>query len=424
MVGESGDPYALLLRGDAGQVPVLRNRGPVWRSELGTWVITEVDLVARLLSDPRLGARHRGCSGPQVHPIQGGRWRRPSCHPLPLEGAALTLSGAEVSRVTHLAAAVSADGAVPTVGAATTDGAATTGGAATTDWAATAERVSAQHADRLTGASEVTVDGSTEVMAGFARPAAGQTLAVLLELPAALSEQLAEVGADLAPALDAGLSPLWLDTAARVVVAAPRIRRLVTDVVGSGAPGGGLIEELRGAARSTRLDVDDVGNAVASLAVAGVEMAVQTVGKTVARLLTTNTWSPELVEGAVEHTLRYDPPVRLVSLVAQEAVEVAGGQIGADDHVVLLVAEPEHRTASARASAPGSASGPPPLCLSGGPAVGLVAGFVRCQATAAIRVLATRFPEAVLAGDVVYRPLAPVTGGLLELPVILGRSAR
>lgn len=59
LFAHGGDPYAVLLRAEDEDIPALtariKERGPVYRSRPGAWVVSDPELAERVLTDPRLG---------------------------------------------------------------------------------------------------------------------------------------------------------------------------------------------------------------------------------------------------------------------------------------------------------------------------------------------------------------------------------
>ncbi|MGH3982313.1 MAG: hypothetical protein ACRDST_06410, partial [Pseudonocardiaceae bacterium] len=74
VMGALGDPYALLLRGETVDPEPMgrqvRERGPLYRSNMATWVTADAARAAQLLQDPRLGTRHPDSAGAQDHVFQ------------------------------------------------------------------------------------------------------------------------------------------------------------------------------------------------------------------------------------------------------------------------------------------------------------------------------------------------------------------
>ncbi|MFI9505133.1 hypothetical protein [Nocardia sp. NPDC052566] len=59
LFAHGGDPYAVMLRAEDEDTPALtdriKERGPVYRSRPGAWVVSDPELAERVLTDPRLG---------------------------------------------------------------------------------------------------------------------------------------------------------------------------------------------------------------------------------------------------------------------------------------------------------------------------------------------------------------------------------
>ncbi|MBK1787978.1 hypothetical protein JHE00_26910 [Prauserella sp. ASG 168] len=376
MAGEMGDPYALLLRAEDHTTMSLEQRGPVWRSELGAWIVTDRRLVRALLADSRLAGSHPG--GARAHAVRGPRWNRPCCHVLPLDGVAPQPTPDRVRRLAVLAAA------------------------AGPDWGP-AERACYRLAETLTG----TVD----LVSAYCEPVAVAALGELMELP----ESVAPSVADLAPVLDALSSPPSLETAERLLTTAARVRDDVAALVVQrvAEPGAeDLLSALLGAARRTGASVEDVRELVTGLVVVGTRMAADLAAAALAGLLANGLWTAKHAERAVDDILRHAPPVRFTTLVSQVDFDLDGLWVEADTPVVALLAEPTDGAGEAE-----------PLVWRCGLAAGLVPAFVRRCATTSVRALMNTFSGVIPMGQPICRPNAPVTQGLLSLPVSLATRA-
>lgn len=434
-----GDPYALVLRAEGDDPDALRRRvrqrGPLHRSRSGAWVTGSHRLGVQLLADPRLDARHHGADGPQEHPIRDGVWDRPMCHVLPLEGAGLNLARSDYARLAALTG--------PALAPALLD-----------RYRAESDRAAHRLLDRLGPGFDLVTE--------FARPVAVAGLGALLGLPAERHGELAELCAALGPALDATLCPPQLRVARELEQAVRAGRDLLAQLVdarrrdpgddllsallaaaeGDGAtsiagrPGTTATAERDGATAAVEADVVTVG--LLAMAV-GVEVTTNLVGGAVGALLRhPDQWELVRAEArwataAVEEALRFDPPVRLVALLAREEFELAGQPVAADSQVVLLVdaanRDPEAyrdpdafdlRRFESRRSGPAPTAQPDHLSLTPGSPAGLVGPLVRAGAGTALRALVAGRPGLRPAGEPLRRLRSPVLHAPLRFPVTSG----
>jgi glycosyltransferase auxiliary protein len=171
---------------------------------------------------------------------------------------------------------------------------------------------------------------------------------------------------------------------------------------------------------------EDALAAAMLLVVAGIEVAANLTCNAVAVLLDhTDQWQvlsadTDLAAGAVEETLRFDPPVRLENRITTEDIELAGQQIPADTQLVVVVGaanrdpavfpDPDRFDITRKSEVE-------QLALSGGLYGGFVAPLARLQAEVAVGALAARFPALRLREGVLRRMRSPVVRGVLRFPV-------
>ncbi|MEZ7125728.1 P450-derived glycosyltransferase activator [Nonomuraea sp. AD125B] len=377
VLGSMGDPYALVLRGADDPYPLyaaIRERGPIHRSTTGSWVTADPGVIAEVLADPRWRM-----SGPDGSPAPE--------QPLPFYGYGTP--GAEADEHTRLRPHWQ-----PLVDPE-----------ALAAHRKTVERECLARLDRLAGGDLV-----ADLMAGYAWPVATAATGALLGVPAEALPRYAELCADAEALQDSLLAaqPLAL------------VRRIEDAVAG--------LDELFGAAGAEGSD-----RAVrVLLSVAAVPATAHLVGNAVHALLAEpGGWAalsrdPDLAEAAVAETLRYDPPVQAEIRVAAAPVELAGAELPAGGHLVMITAaagrdetrhpEPGRFRLDRRAE-------PEPLTFAGGLHHLPVAPAARTQAEVALRILAEARPNLRPSGPPVYRRRAPVVRGPVELPVLgLGES--
>ncbi|MEV0200052.1 cytochrome P450 [Nonomuraea sp. NPDC050691] len=417
VLGALGDPYARLLRGEGDDTAALgdeiRRAGPLNRSHLGTWVTASAEAAAALLRDPRLDTRHPGGDRGHLGENLWETWR--TCHVTPMDDALLTLPLADYRRLDRVNR--------PVLGPVTAGA-----------WRADVRRAAGRVADGLGETFDLTAD--------LVRPAVAASLSRVLGLsgPAGsgssegdpreggagvlgpAEREVAELLPRLGVALDAVLCPPRLPVARDLEEAVTRARALVHDLVTASAAEPG--DDAVSAMLATGLGEADVAAACLLHLVAGAEIATATAADAIVALLDhPGQWaavcrSPELAAGAVEETLRWSPPVRLVSRIAQEPLSAHGQEIDADAHVVIVVdaanrdlagvADPD-RFDLAHAGAPN-------LSLTGGGPEELVGPLARVVATEIVRA-AARWPGLRADGAAVRRMRSPVVRAVVRLPL-------
>nr|AHA81981.1 Arm11 [uncultured bacterium] len=360
LYAHGGDPYALLLRAEGDDRGALASRirelGPVYRSRTGAWVTGSHRLGVEILSDPRLADRVPDHL-PDTHLLR-------QCAALP------SLSAAARDRLRARAELKPR--------------------------ADVAERVCADTVGR--------VGGGFDLVGDLLRPAVVSLVGDLFAVPRAEREVLRRGCGSAAIALDATFCPPRLAPARALMNAVEGLRALFRGLAG---PDG------------------DLPAAGMLACVVGVEVSVNVVANGMLALLDRPAqWrllggEPELAHRAVEETLRHDPPIRLVSRIACEDLELAGQPIDAGDEVVVFVDSANRDPAEHPDPDRFDLSGPAGdhLSLSGGPYLDLVAPLARTAAAAVLRVVAARLPHLRRTGPVVRRLRAPATHAILRFPV-------
>ncbi|TLQ43770.1 cytochrome P450 family protein [Streptomyces marianii] len=401
--GALGDPYARRLRGEADHLSLgelVRGRGPLHRSALGTWVTADGGLAARLLDDPLLGPRHPASEGPQEH-VRDNVWETwRTCHVTPL-GEDLLPPAAEHDRLAALLG--------PVLGPGTC-----------TAWQIDAERAVHRVLDGLPSHFDLVSD--------LARPAVASSLAAVLGLPDAARAVLPDLLAACGPVLDSALCPPRLPVARAMTQALRRVRELMDAAVADHltAPADGALSALLAVEPDGGRDPGDTVTAAVLSTVVGAETAITTVANAVMALLEHGEqWSllradPERAADAVEETLRWTPPVTLRSLITQGEVEIGGETLEADQHVVVLVDaaqrdaelyEDPDRFRLDRPRSPGFTH----VALAGRDHLGLVAPLVRVLCTAVLRAVAERLQVLQAEGEPLRRGRSPVVRAALSL---------
>ncbi|NUW34472.1 cytochrome P450 [Nonomuraea sp. SMC257] len=450
VLGALGDPYARLLRGEGDDTAALgdeiRRAGPLFRSHLGTCVTASGEAAAALLRDPRLDTGHPGGDRAHLGENLWETWR--TCHVTPMDDALLTLPLADYRRLDRVNR--------PVLGPVTAGA-----------WRADVRHAAGRVADRAGEAFDLAAD--------LVRPAVAASLSRVLGLsgpggpdaggsgprgsgplngaasglrreglrregtrageggslaeepgagdPGPAERELAELLPRLGVALDAVLCPPRLPVARDLEEAVARARVLVHDLVTARAAEPG--DDAVSAMLATGLGEADVAAACLLHLVAGAEIAAATAADAIVALLDhPGQWaavcrSPELAADAVEETLRWSPPVRLVSRTAQEPLAAHGQEIDADAHVVIVV-DAANRDLAGVADPDRfdlAHAGAPSLSLTGGGPEELVAPLARVVATEIVRAAASRWPGLRADGAVVRRMRSPVVRAVVRLPL-------
>ncbi|MEV0143982.1 MULTISPECIES: cytochrome P450 [unclassified Nonomuraea] len=429
VLGSLGDPYARLLRGEGDDTAALgdeiRGKGPLYRSDLGTWVAAGGEVAAELLRDPRLDVRHPGGDREHLGENLWETWR--TCHVTPMDGALLTLPLADYRRLDRVNR--------PVLGPVVA-------GAWREDVRRAAGRIAAGLGEAFDLAGDLVgpavAESLTRVLglcppsapAGAAGAAFGADGAFggaggpgALDAVGAVGREVAELLPKLGVALDAVLCPPRLPVARDLEQAVIRARELVRDLVAERAAEPG--DDAVSAMLATGLGQADVAAVCLLHLVAGAEIAAAVAADTFVALLDhPGQWaavcrSPELAADAVEETLRWSPPVRLVSRIAQEPIALHGQEIDADGHVVIVV-DAANRDLAGLPDPDRydlAHAGAPRLSLTGGGYEELVAPLARVVATEIVRVAATRWPGLRADGAVVRRMRSPVVRAVVRLPL-------
>lgn len=407
VMGALGDPYALLLRGETVDPEPMgrqvRERGPLYWSNMATWVTADAGPAAQLLQDPRLGTRHPGSAGAPDHVFQNvwDAWRL--CHVTPLDGTFLTQPCEDYQRLGRMVA--------PVLGADVVGA-----------WRVDIERIVDQVLDRL--------DGDFDLVEDLARPLVIGSLAQVLGLPDATRAELEELAPRLGIALDAILCPPQLRVARAMLDAVARLRKLLDPVVAArrAEPRNDAVSALFATVGERDLAQDDVLAICVLTAVAGAEITTAVISNAVMALLEyQDQWKglcddPSRASDAIEETLRWAPPVRMQSRIAQQDFELAGQMIEADSHVVVLL-DAVNRDPAANTDPDRFDLDRPRrtdylnLSLTGRTYENIVAPLARLQATITVRAIATRLPRLSMNGPVLRRIRSPVVRAVLKCPL-------
>ena len=266
--------------------------------------------------------------------------------------------------------------------------------------------------------------GRFDLVRDLAAPLPITVIARLLAIPSVDADRFARWGRALATALDGVRSVSHAHELARTTAEA---RVLFTDLVDRrrADPGDDVVSQLVGALDAGQMSLDELVSLAQLLLVAGFETTTNLVGNAVrAMQATPGQWEalvadPSLAAGAVEETLRYDPPVQLTARIAHEDTEIDGVPFRRNWGVLVLIgaagrdpaAHPDpdrfdlHRVPTT-----------PHLAFSGGAHYCLGAALARLEGEVALRMLAERVPGLRRAGRVVPKK-ATILRGPRTFPV-------
>ncbi|KWX68994.1 cytochrome P450 [Mycobacterium sp. NAZ190054] len=175
-----------------------------------------------------------------------------------------------------------------------------------------------------------------------------------------------------------------------------------------------------------QLTEDEIVATCNLLLVAGHETTVNLIANAALALLRNDgQWAalatdPDRAGAVIEETLRYDPPVQLVGRIAGEDMTIRDVPVPKGDNMLLLTAA-AHRDPDA-VERPGEFDPDRPvirhLGFGKGPHFCLGAPLARLEAAVALTALTSRFPDATLAGEPVYKQNVTLRG-MSTLPISL-----
>ncbi|HEY2191427.1 MAG TPA: cytochrome P450 [Actinomycetospora sp.] len=247
---------------------------------------------------------------------------------------------------------------------------------------------------------DAAVRGRFDLVRDLAAPLPITVIARLLAIPSVDADRFARWGRALATALDGVRSVSHAHELARTTAEA---RELFTDLVDRrrADPGDDVVSGLVEALDAGQMSLDELVSLAQLLLVAGFETTTNLVGNAVrAMQATPGQWEalvedPTLAAGAVEETLRYDPPVQLTARIAHEETELAGVTFRRNWGVLVLIAaagrDPQAHPDPDRFDLRREQT-TPHLAFSGGAHYCLGAALARLEGEVALRMLAERMP--------------------------------
>ncbi|WP_433801458.1 cytochrome P450 [Actinomycetospora sp. CA-084318] len=266
--------------------------------------------------------------------------------------------------------------------------------------------------------------GRFDLVHDLAAPLPITVIARLLAIPEVDADRFAAWGRALGGALDGVRSVGHARELARTTAEA---RALFESLVSRRRvdPGEDVVSQLVGALDAGSMTIDELVSLAQLLLVAGFETTTNLVGNAVRAMQSTpGQWEalvadPGLAAGAVEETLRFDPPVQLTARIAHEDVEIDGVRLRRDSGVLVLLAaagrDPEAHPDPDRFDLAREQT-TPHLAFSGGAHYCLGAALARLEGEVALRLLAERLPGLHAAGRAVPKT-ATVLRGPRRFPV-------
>jgi len=282
--------------------------------------------------------------------------------------------------------------------------------------------------DRLL--DEVGADWEFDLVGGLAAPMPIAVITALLGIPNADAEEFARYGMTFGSALG-GLQSLA--HAGELFRAQRELERIFTRLfeMRLDSPGSDVISRLV-TAEGDQVQPAEMVPLCTLLLIAGFETTVNLIGNTVLALLEhPQAWrrvvaDPNLVEAAVDETLRYDPPVQRTARMALEDVTLGDRRIRRGDMVVPLLAAANRDPAVFDAPDVFDLDRPAKhehLAFGGGIHYCVGAPLARLEAAIAIRRLVQRFPDLRPTGELVRRS-GTLIRGMARFGVRTPRSVR
>lgn len=390
--GVFGDPFTRLLQGQEDPYPLyakVRQRGPVHRSHLGTWVTGSHELGSRILRDRTLFLNRE----------QGGVPGHEMMAEIPWNSSILGLDPPDHTRLRRLAQ--------PAFGPRMIS-----------KYRVQVEKLCNGLLDDLP-----TRDGF-DLIEDFAGPLPLLVIGELLGVPEEYHDRFIRAGRKVGPVID-GVKSLKMARDFRGAV--DDLDQVFTELIElrSKDPGDDLISRLTVANEEGKLSTEELLAFCTVLAVTGFETTTNLIGNAVLAMTGDRAqWDllredPDLAPRAVEETLRYDSPALQAQRVPHGDIALAGHHIRANSSVVVLIGaanrdpevydEPDRFDLTRENPAEH-------LSFSGGIHYCIGAPLARMEGETALRVLAERLPDLRVAGPVVRRS-SPVISGCTRLPV-------
>src|SRR3954451_24260639 len=298
-----GDPYPLLRR--------LREAEPVARAEENLWVLSRFEDCRTVLRDPRFSSDARRASDYAAEVERSNR------------GPALAMAASALMVFTDPPDHTRLRGLVQK--------------------AVTPRRIESFRPRIQAIVDELLAAGELDVVGDLASPLPFTVIAEMLGTPAAERDRFRGWSRDLALVLEPALTD---EMRGRVEAGAVAISGYIRPQIDDRRvkPRDDLLTALvQAEEEGDRLSDGEVGANVVQLLIAGHETTQNLIGNGLWALLRHPEQlerlraQPELVAGAVEELLRFDPPVQFAARVALEDVELGGSTIPAGARIMVLL---------------------------------------------------------------------------------------
>jgi len=273
--------------------------------------------------------------------------------------------------------------------------------------------------------------GRFEVVSDLAYPLPVTVICRLLGVPMADEAEFSGASKLLAKALD----PFFMLTGepaggiAKRIAAGQWLRGYLHDLIAQrrAQPGDDLMSRMIAVEESgDQLAEDEIVSTAMLVLIAGHETTVNLIGNAVLAMLRDRPQWTALAADAgraaavVEETLRYDPPVHLVARIAADDMTIGGTAVGKGDTMMLLLAAAAHDASEFDRPEEFNPDRKAFRHLSFGRGLHYCLGapLARLEAAVALSAVTSRFPDARLAGEPVYKPNVTLRG-LESLDVVI-----
>jgi cytochrome P450 len=265
--------------------------------------------------------------------------------------------------------------------------------------------------------------GTFEAVDDLAHPLPVTVICRLLGVPIEDQAEFSNASALLAQALD----PFFAATGApadgmdKRIAAGQWLRGYLHDLIDQrrAQPGDDLMSRLIAVEESgDQLAEDEIVSTCMLLLIAGHETTVNLIANAMlAMLRKPEQWAalaadPQRASAVIEETLRYDPPVHLVVRIAADDMTIGDTDMTKGDSMLLLLAAAQHDAAEFEQPEIFNPDRNTFRHLSFGRGLHYCLGapLARLEAAVALSAVTSRFPNARLAGEPVYKPNVTLRG--------------
>ena len=269
----------------------------------------------------------------------------------------------------------------------------------------------------------VAEQGRFDAVDGLAHPLPVNVICRLLGVPVADDAEFSHASALLAQALD----PFFAATGAPAegmderIAAGQWLRKYLHELIDQrrARPGDDLMSRLIAVEESgDQLAEDEIVSTCMLLLIAGHETTVNLISNAMLAMLRDRPqWAalaadPTRASAVIEETLRYDPPVHLVARIAADDMTIGDTDIVKGDTMLLLLAAAQHDAAEFDQPEIFNPDRKAFRHLSFGRGLHYCLGapLARLEAAVALSAVTSRFPNARLAGEPVYKPNVTLRG--------------